>query len=186
MEMRTAYDFSPLYRSMIGVDRIADLIESATRSEGDRGYQTYDVDKTNDEGYRITLATAGFGAHELEITAQPNLLIVAGRKAQDEEAEGARTYLHRGIAARNFERTFELADHVVVKSAAYDNGVLAIDLAREVPEALKPRRIEIGAPEATPNVRRIDSDQAEPLAARLGRPHQSAGKSRRDAETLSH
>ncbi len=162
--MRTAYDFSPLYRSMIGVDRMADLIDSAMRSEGDRSYPPYDVEKTGDEGYRITLAAAGFGAHELEITAQPNLLIVAGRKAREED-DGARTYLHRGIAARNFERKFELADHVVVKSASYDNGVLAIDLAREVPEALKPRRIEIGAAEAIPNVRRIHKDQAENRAA---------------------
>jgi len=163
--MRTAYDFSPLYRSMIGVDRMADLIDSAMRSEGDRSYPPYDVEKTSDEGYRITLAAAGFAAHELEITAQPNLLIVAGRKAKEEEDDGARTYLHRGIAARNFERRFELADYVVVKSASYDNGVLAIDLAREVPEALKPRRIEIGAPEAIPNVRRIHKDQAGHRAA---------------------
>lgn len=162
--MRTAYDFSPLYRSMIGVDRMADLIDSAMRSEGDRSYPPYDVEKTSDEGYRITLAAAGFGAHELEITAQPNLLIVAGRKAKEDD-DSARTYLHRGIAARNFERRFELADHVVVKSASYDNGVLAIDLAREVPEALKPRRIEIGAAQAIPNVRRIHKDQAEHRAA---------------------
>ena len=162
--MRTAYDFSPLYRSMIGVDRMADLIDSAMKSEGDRSYPPYDVEKTSDEGYRITLAAAGFGAHELEITAQPNLLIVAGRKAREED-DGARTYLHRGIAARNFERKFELADHVVVKSASYDNGVLAIDLAREVPEALKPRRIEIGPGETSPGVRRIHKDQAQDRAA---------------------
>jgi molecular chaperone IbpA len=162
--MRTAYDFSPLYRSMIGVDRMADLIDTAMRSEGDRSYPPYDVEKTGDEGYRITLAAAGFGAHELEITAQPNLLIVAGRKTKQEE-DGARTYLHRGIAARDFERKFELADHVVVKSASYDNGVLAIELAREVPEALKPRRIEIGGPAPTPGVRRINKDQTERHAA---------------------
>ncbi len=162
--MRTAYDFSPLYRSVIGFDRMADLIDSAMRSEGDQGYPPYDVEKTRDDGYRITLAAAGFTADELEITAQPNLLIVAGRKAREEE-DGARTYLHRGIAARNFERKFELADYVVVKSASYDNGVLAIDLAREVPEALKPRRIVIGAAEAIPNVRRINKDQAEHRAA---------------------
>jgi len=164
MEMRTAYDFSPLYRSMIGVDRMADLIDSAMRSEGDRSYPPYDVEKTSDDGYRITLAAAGFAAHEFEVTAQPNLLIVTGRKAREDE-DGARTYLHRGIAARNFERKFELADHVVVKSARYDNGVLAIDLTREVPEALKPRRIEIGAADAIPNVRRIHKDQAEHRAA---------------------
>jgi molecular chaperone IbpA len=162
MEMRTAYDFSPLYRSMIGVDRMADLVDSAMRSEGDRSYPPYDVEKTSDDGYRITLAAAGFAAHELEITAQPNLLIVTGSKAKAEE-DGARTYLHRGIAARNFERKFELADYVVVKSASYDNGVLVIDLAREVPEALKPRRIEIGSADATPEMHRIP--QADHRAA---------------------
>lgn len=161
--MRTAYDFSPLYRSVIGFDRMADLIDSAMRSEGDRGYPPYDVEKTSDDGYRITLAAAGFAADELEITAQPNLLIVAGRKAKEEDS--ARTYLHRGIAACDFERRFELADYVVVKAASYDNGVLAIDLAREVPEALRPRRIEIGAPEAIPNVRRLRQDEAEDRAA---------------------
>ncbi|WP_374660596.1 Hsp20 family protein [Phenylobacterium sp.] len=161
--MRTAYDFSPLYRSVIGFDRMADLIDSAMRSEGDRGYPPYDVEKTSDDGYRITLAAAGFAADELEITAQPNLLIVAGRKAKEED--GARTYLHRGIAARDFERRFELADYVVVKAASYDNGVLAIDLAREVPEALRPRRIEIGGSEAIPNVRRLRQDEAEDRAA---------------------
>jgi molecular chaperone IbpA len=163
MEMRTAYDFSPLYRSVIGFDRMADLIDSAMRSEGDRSYPPYDVEKTSDDGYRITLAAAGFAADELEITAQPNLLIIAGHKAKEED--GARTYLHRGIAARNFERRFELADYVVVKAASYDNGVLAIDLAREVPDALKPRRIEISAPEAVPNVRRLRADQEEDRAA---------------------
>jgi molecular chaperone IbpA len=164
MEMRTAYDFSPLYRSMIGVDRVADLIDSAMRSEEDRSYPPYDVEKTSDDGYRITLAAAGFAAHELEITAQPNLLIVAGRKPKD-ELEAARAFLHRGIAARDFERKFELADYVVVKSASYDNGVVAIELAREIPDALKPRRIEIGPPGAAAPVRRIQRGQAEQRAA---------------------
>ena len=161
--MRTAYDFSPLYRSMIGVDRMADLIDSAMRSEGDRSYPPYDVEKSGDDGYRITLATAGFAAHELEITAQANVLIVSGHKAQEED--GARSFLHRGIAARSFERKFELADHVVVKSAGYDNGVLSIDLAHEVPEALKPRRIEIGAPDDAPNMRRINREPTARPAA---------------------
>jgi molecular chaperone IbpA len=115
------------------------------------------VEKTGEDGYRISLAAAGFAAQELEITAQPNLLIVAGRKAKDED--NGRTYLHRGLAARQFERRFELADYVVVKAAAYENGVLSIDLAREVPEALKPRRIEIGASEASTPQRRIGADQ---------------------------
>lgn len=160
--MRTAYDFSPLYRSMIGVDRMADLIDSAMRTEGDRNYPPCDIEKTSDDGYRITLAAAGFAAHELEITAQPNLLVVAGRRNRNDE--DARTYLYRGIAARSFLRKFELADHVVVQSADYENGVLTIDLTREVPEALKPRRIAIDAPGAL-NVRRLDQEQTEPRAA---------------------
>lgn len=139
--MRTAYDFSPLYRSMIGVDRMADLIEAAMRSEGDVNYPPYDIEKTGEDAYRITMAAAGFRSDELEIISQPNLLVVAGRKAKAEEG---RTFLHRGIAGRNFERRFELADHVVVRSADHADGVLTIDLAREVPEALKPRRIPIG------------------------------------------
>ncbi|MDP3801410.1 Hsp20 family protein [Brevundimonas sp.] len=162
--MRTAYDFSPLYRSIIGVDRLADLIDNAMRSDGDRSYPPYDVEKTGEDGYRITLAAAGFAADELEITAQPNLLVVSGRKIHDEK-DGERAYLHRGIAGRDFERRFELADHVVVTSAAYDNGVLAIDLVREVPEALKPRRIEIAASGEPPAMRRIDNPQPERQAA---------------------
>jgi molecular chaperone IbpA len=146
---------------MIGIDRLANLVDSAMRSDGDRGYPPYDVEKTGDDGYRITLAAAGFAAEELEITAQPNLLIVAGRKAKD---DGERTYLHRGLAGRSFERRFELADYVVVKAAAYENGMLSIDLVREVPEALKPRRIEIAA-DTTPSLRRLDNDQAERRAA---------------------
>src|ERR1700761_480237 len=114
MEMRTAYDFSPLYRSVIGVDRMADLIETAMRSGGDSNYPPYDIEKTGEDSYRITLAAAGFSPDELELTAQPNLLIVAGRKAKDDES---RNYLHRGIAGRSFERRFELADYVVVKAA---------------------------------------------------------------------
>jgi len=161
--MRTAFDFSPLYRSMIGVDRMADLIDSAMRREGDRSYPPYDVEKTGDDGYRITLAAAGFAAHELEITAQPNLLIVAGRKAKGED-DGSHAYLHRGIAAGDFERRFELADYVVVKSASHDNGVLSIDLAREVPEALKPRRIEIDA-EGASRMRRVNNEQTQRHAA---------------------
>ncbi len=138
--MRTAYDFSPLYRSMIGVDRMANLIETAMRSDPEGNYPPYDVEKVGEDAYRITLAAAGFGPEELEITAQPNLLIIAGRKAKGADE---RAYLHRGIANRDFERRFELADYVVVRSADYADGLLSIDLVREVPEALKPRRVAI-------------------------------------------
>jgi molecular chaperone IbpA len=161
MEMSTAYDFSPLYRSVIGVDRMADLIETAMRTGGDSNYPPYDIEKTGDDAYRITLAAAGFSPEELELTAQPNLLIVAGRKAKHDEG---RNFLHRGIAGRDFERRFELADYVVVKAADYAHGVLSIDLAREVPEALKPRRIEIGQASGA-KVRQLRQDTAERKAA---------------------
>ncbi len=110
--MRTAYDFSPLCRSVIGVDRMADLMETAMRTGGDSNYPPCDIEKTGDDAYRITLAAAGLSPEELELTAQPKLLIVAGRKAKDEEC---RNYLYRGIAGRDFERRFELADHVAVR-----------------------------------------------------------------------
>ena len=161
--MRTAYDFSPLYRSVIGVDRMADLIETAMRSEGDRNYPPYDIEKTGEDAYRITLAVAGFRPDELELTAQPNLLIVAGHQSAG-DATG-RNYLHRGIAARNFERRFELADYVVVKDARHEDGLLAIDLAREVPEALKPRRIEIATSAASKAPERLEDSQQARRAA---------------------
>jgi molecular chaperone IbpA len=145
--MRQTYDFSPLYRSMIGVDRMADLIETAMQAGVDPAYPPYDIEQTSDDASRITLATAGFAGSDLEVTAQPNLLIVAGRKA---ETDAQRAYLHHGLADRSFERRFELADYVVVKGANYADGVLTIDLARESPEALRPRRIEIGGSSVTP------------------------------------
>jgi molecular chaperone IbpA len=144
MEMSTAFDFSPLYRSMIGVDRMADLAEAALRSNADASYPPFDVEKTGQDSYRVTIAAAGFSPAELEVTAQPNLLVVSGKKARAEEGE--RNFLHRGVAMRGFERRFELADHVVVRSASHADGLLTIELEREVPEALKPRRIEIGQP----------------------------------------
>ncbi len=159
--MRTAYDFSPLYRSMIGVDRLADLVETAMRSEGEPNYPPYDIEKTGEDAYRITLAAAGFKPEELEITAQPNLLVVAARK---DKAEDGRAFLHRGIAHRSFERRFELADHVVVKSADYIDGVLAIDLVREMPEALKPRRIPIGQT-SDQDMQRISDHKSDRRAA---------------------
>lgn len=139
--MSTAFDLSPLYRSMIGVDRMADLFEAALSSNVDASYPPFDVEKTGPDSYRVTLAAAGFSPAELEVTAQPNLLVISGKKAKADEA--ARNFLHRGVAMRGFERRFELADHVVVRSASHADGLLTIDLEREVPEALKPRRIEI-------------------------------------------
>lgn len=135
-------DFSPLYRSFVGFDRIADLLDTASKVDTTMSYPPYDIEKTGEDAYRISLAVAGFKSDELDVVSQPNMLVVTGRKSGD---QGERLYLHHGIAARAFEQRFNLADHIVVKDARYEDGVLTLDLAREVPEALKPRRIEIGS-----------------------------------------
>jgi molecular chaperone IbpA len=141
MEMSSAFDLSPLYRSMIGVDRVAEVLEAALGGSPDTSYPPFDVEKTGQDSYRVTLAAAGFSAAELEVSAQPNLLVISGKKAKGEDA---RNFLHRGVAMRGFERRFELADHVVVRSASHADGLLTVELEREIPEGLKPRRIEIG------------------------------------------
>ena len=139
--MRTSFDFSPLYRSSIGFDRVFDLLENASRVQTIDNWPPYDIAKTGDDTYRISMAVAGFGQEELNISAQPNLLIVTGERS----AEASGEFLHRGIANRTFTRRFELADHVKVKGASLVNGLLNIDLEREIPEAMKPRRIAIAA-----------------------------------------
>ncbi|WDF94810.1 Hsp20 family protein [Aeromonas dhakensis] len=131
-------DFSPLYRSAIGFDRLANLIESAA-SNGNAGYPPYNIEQLGDSDYRISMAVAGFTQEELELGFQENLLTVKGNKQADTE----RNYLYQGIAERGFERRFQLADYVRVKGADLKNGLLHIDLVREVPEAMKPRKIEI-------------------------------------------
>lgn len=142
--MRT-YDFSPLYRSAVGFDRLANLLESAARTSQENGWPPYNIETTGENAYRIEIAVAGFKPDELNIEVKENLLTVTGRKTANDEGSTERTYLHRGLAERDFERRFQLADYVVVKTADLSNGLLSIDLARELPEALKPRRIEIGA-----------------------------------------
>ena len=140
--MRT-YDFTPLYRSAVGFDRLARLLESAARTSQENGWPPYNIETTGENAYRIEIAVAGFKPDELNIEVKENLLTVTGRKtANDDGAE--RNFLHRGLAERDFERRFQLADYVVVKSADLVNGLLAIELVRELPEALKPRRIDIG------------------------------------------
>ena len=134
------FDLSPYRRSTVGFDRLFDYLESNGRAEGE-SYPPYDIEKVADDRYRITLAIAGFKPDEVEITARQNLLVVAGRKA--ERPSGDRNYVHLGIAARPFERRFELADFVRVESADLADGLLAIELIREIPEAMKPRRIAI-------------------------------------------
>ena len=143
--MRT-YDFSPLYRSFVGLDRMANLIDAASQFESTGGYPPYNVAQTSEDNYRIELAVAGFSQDELEIESHENVLTVTGRKSQPEaDNDGETTYLHRGIAERGFERRFQLADHVLVTGAELVNGLLIIDLVRELPEALKPRKIAIGS-----------------------------------------
>jgi molecular chaperone IbpA len=131
-------DFSPLYRSAIGFDRLANLIESAA-SNGNAGYPPYNIEQLGDNDYRISMAVAGFTQEELELSFQENLLTVKG----DKQADTGRNYLYQGIAERGFERRFQLADYVRVKGADLKNGLLHIELVREVPEAMKPRKIEI-------------------------------------------
>jgi molecular chaperone IbpA len=140
--MRTV-DFTPLYRSAVGFDRLAALLESAARSEGPTGYPPYNIETVGENAYRIEIAVAGFKPEELNIEARENTLTVQGKKAANDDS---RKYLHRGLAERNFERRFQLADHVVVTAAALADGLLSISLERQLPEQLKARRIEIVTP----------------------------------------
>ncbi len=138
--MRT-FDFAPLHRATIGFDQIADLMDRVmTNDVSQSTYPPYNIEKTAPDAYRLSIAVAGFSADDLGIEVKDNALVVAGRKPEDSEE---RTFLHRGIATRAFERRFALAEHVRVKGASHADGMLHIDLVREVPEALKPRRIEI-------------------------------------------
>jgi molecular chaperone IbpA len=136
--MRTI-DFSPLYRSVVGFDRLADLLDAAA-TETATGYPPYNIERTGEHDYRIEIAVAGFKPEEINIEVKESVLTVQGRKAANDEA---RRYLHRGLAERNFERRFQLAEYVVVNEANLADGLLQISLRRELPEALKPRRIEV-------------------------------------------
>jgi molecular chaperone IbpA len=138
--MRTV-DFSPLYRSVVGFDRLADLLDAAA-SETATGYPPYNIERTGENEYRIEIAVAGFKPDELSIEVKESVLTVQGRKATN---DAERRFVHRGLAERNFERRFQLAEYVVVTEAQLADGLLAINLRRELPEALKPRRIEISS-----------------------------------------
>ena len=139
------YDFAPLWRSSIGFDRMFDLINNTQLLEGPDNYPPYDIVRTGDESYRISLAVAGFAEDDITVTAQQNLLTVTGRKTEEKTETPAKDFLYRGISARAFERKFSLEDHVEAEKALYENGLLQIDLVRRIPEAMKPRRIEIAA-----------------------------------------
>lgn len=154
--MRSTLDFTPYRRSSIGFDRLFDQLEKTSRAEQADGYPPYDVEQRGEDAYRISLAVAGFAREEIDITSKPNLLVVTGRRNEDSE----RSYLHRGIATRAFERQFQLADYVQVTGASLNNGLLEVDLKREVPEAVKPRKIEIGDGPGTQRLESEDSNKA--------------------------
>ncbi|MEJ8568249.1 Hsp20 family protein [Elongatibacter sediminis] len=143
----TTFDLSPLFRTSVGFDRLASLLNSAHRVEQAGGYPPYNIVSAGENEYRITMAVAGFAENELKITTELNQLTVTGEKSEDETA-GAEKFLYRGIATRSFERRFNLADHVRVTGARLDNGLLHIDLERELPEVMRPRTIEIDSGKA--------------------------------------
>ncbi|AVA24829.1 Hsp20 family protein [Rhizobium sp. NXC24] len=156
--MRTNLDFSPLFRSSIGFDRMLNVLEAASRTETIDNWPPYDIVKTGADDYRIAMAVAGFLQEELTITQEQNMLLVSGQKTEGDDVQ----YLHRGIASRSFQRRFELADHVKVVGAGLVNGLLTVDLKREIPEEMKPRQIEIANDMALPKAetRQIEAEKA--------------------------
>ncbi|PXW65384.1 Hsp20 family protein [Methylobacterium sp. B4] len=142
--MRT-FDFAPLYRSTVGFDRLFSLLDQSAQADPSATWPPYNIERVAADSYRITMAVAGFSSDEIELTQHDTALHVVGQRTSQ---EGERQYLHRGIAARSFRQTFNLADHVKVTGATLENGLLTVNLTREVPEALKPRRIAIGGAQA--------------------------------------
>ena len=154
-----AFDLSPLFRTAIGFDRLGRLVDSALSQADAPAYPPYNIEKTGDDTYRLTMAVAGFGPDDIELTVKENTLLVAGRA---KDGNGERQYLHRGIAGRAFERRFVLADHLVVEGASLENGLLHVGLRRVVPEALKPRRIEIQG--SAPSPKAIETEGSTQFA----------------------
>lgn len=153
-------DFAPFYRSSIGFDRMLDLLGSTERPEAQESWPPYDIERADDDHYRITLALAGFAREELSVTTEANTLVVEGSKGVD---DANRNFLHRGIAQRGFRRQFDLADFVKVTGASYEHGLLSIELEREVPEAMRPRRIEINASSRAAHARREEKRVESPV-----------------------
>jgi molecular chaperone IbpA len=144
--MRSAFDFTPFRRSAVGFDRLFDMLESSAAGANGENYPPFDLIKVDDNRYRIEIAVAGFRREEIEITSHQNVLIIRGQKGEDNGSN----YVHRGIATRSFERRFALADHIQVTGADLSDGMLKLDLVREIPEAMKPRKIEIGGSAGQP------------------------------------
>jgi molecular chaperone IbpA len=150
MDMNS-FDFSPLFRSTIGFDRLARMVDSATRFDAAPTYPPYNIESTGEDSYRLTMAVAGFSRDEIDITVEKNSLVISGKAQKEDEGTQGR-YLHRGIARRAFERRFSLADHIKVNGASLDNGLLHVDLVREVPEEAKPRQVTINEGASQPQV----------------------------------
>ena len=157
--MRSAFDFAPFRRSTVGFDRLFDMLENSNTGQAQENYPPFDLIKLGDNEYRIELAVAGFKPGEIDITAQQNVLIVSGKKAEDSESRG-NDYIYRGIATRSFERRFALADHIQVRGADLKDGLLSIELVREIPEAMKPRKISIGGEEKPASQQTLEAEQA--------------------------
>ena len=165
--MRSAFDFAPFRRSTVGFDRLFDMLENSAVGQAQENYPPFDLIKKGENDYCIQLAVAGFKPDEIDITAQQNVLIVTGRKSEESEEKGS-DFVYRGIANRSFERRFALADHIQVKGADLRDGMLAVELVREIPEAMKPRKINIGG--------------AQPQHDRIGGGERPASKQTVDAE----
>ncbi len=160
--MRSTFDFAPYRRSTVGFDRLFDLLESGTASGGQDNYPPFDLIRLDDSRFRINLAVAGFGQNEIDITAHQSQLVVTGKRADEDGA----SYIHRGIANRSFERRFALADHIKVTGAELKDGMLQIELMREIPDAMKPRKIEISGGASTgPQHDTIEAKVNEPAQA---------------------
>lgn len=158
--MRSSFDFAPFRRSTVGFDRLFDMLENNTMGGGNETYPPFDLIKSGDNQYCIELAVAGFKPEEIDITAQQNVLIVTGRKNDETQQQGS-NYIYRGIANRSFERRFALADHIQIRGADLKDGLLSIELIREIPEAMKPKKIEIsGNAQQRPQHDRISGDSA--------------------------
>ena len=154
--MRSAFDFAPFRRSTVGFDRLFDMLENSSIGQTQENYPPFDLVKEGENEYRIQLAVAGFRPDEIDITAQQNVLVVSGRKTDESDEKGT-DFIYRGIANRSFERRFALADHIQVKGADLKDGLLAIELVREIPEAMKPRKINVGG--SAPKHDQIGKDQ---------------------------
>ena len=173
--MRSAFDFAPFRRSTVGFDRLFDMLENSNSGQAGENYPPFDLIRLGDNQYRIELAVAGFKADEIDITAQQNVLIVTGRKNEESEQKSS-DFIYRGIANRSFERRFALADHIQVTGADLKDGLLSIDLVREIPEAMKPKKINIGSGAS------LDSGQRQERSAIGGDKQQPASQQTVDAE----